>query len=286
MKRSLALIALVPLLLANGEPDDPAQETEHTVKAGETLGGIAQRAVVQRTLIIEANGLTEPYALKAGQKLVIPRRRTHSVKAGETGFEIALQYGIPWEDIATANSLDPKAPLKAGAKLAIPTITKVAEPATAPTPAPSPAVKPAMAATPNSPRFLWPVPGKVLRGFTPGTKGQHRGIDLAGPEGSAVRAVAAGKVIFAGMDDKLGNLVILDHGQGWVTAYAKLQKVTVTKGDKARSGERVGLLGNTGENPRMELHFEVRRYNLPVDPEKVLPARDQAKAQNTVPVAR
>lgn len=269
MKRSLALVALAPLLLANGAPDDPAEETLHTVKPGETLGGVAERAVVPRVLIIEANGLTEPYALKTGQKLVIPRRRSHTVKAGETGFEIALQYGVPWEAIATANALDPKAAVKAGSKLVIPTLSKVADVTAEPAPAKS-AAKPA-----KSPevRFAWPAPGKVLRGFAPGGAAKHRGIDIAGPLGSAVRAVAAGKVLFAGPDDKLGNLVVIDHGQGWATAYAKLQKVTVTKGDKARAGERVGLLGNSGENPRTELHFEVRRYNLPVDPAGVLPER-------------
>jgi murein DD-endopeptidase MepM/ murein hydrolase activator NlpD len=228
--------------------------------------------VVPRILIIEANGLKPPYTLKAGQKLVIPRRRTHTVKADETGFEIALEYGVTWSAIATANGLDPKAPVKAGAKLVIPTISKLPEAAAvAPEPAPKPSPKPSTAA--SDPELRWPAPGKLVRGFTPGGARVHRGIDIAGPLGSAVRAAAAGKVAFAGSDPKLGNVVVIDHGQGWATAYAKLQKPTVKKGDKVRAGERVGLLGNTGETPRTELHFEVRRYNLPVDPERALPER-------------
>ncbi|MFM5907122.1 MAG: peptidoglycan DD-metalloendopeptidase family protein [Novosphingobium sp.] len=278
----LALLLAAPLGAARAEDGDPASETVHVVKAGETIGGVANRAVVPRILIIEANGLKPPYALKAGQKLIIPRRRSHTVEAGETGFAIALQYGVPWEAIATANGLDPKAAVKAGTKLAIPTMTAATAPSPAERAAPAPASasaasnKPSISVAANAPRFAWPAPGKLLRGFIPETsRNPHAGIDLAGDLGSAVRAVGTGRVVYAGYEPrKLGNLVVIDHGKGWHTAYAKLQKVTVKKGDRAKAGERVGLLGNTGETPRTELHFEVRRYNLPIDPELVLPARD------------
>lgn len=273
----LALMFAVPSGTALAQDSDPANETVHVVKPGETLGGVAQRAVVPRVLIIEANGLRAPYSLKAGQKLVIPRRRSHTVKAGESGFAIALKYGVPWDAIATANSIDPKKRVKAGTKLAIPTIANV------PPPPPGPAAAqgsipaaPSLATAPNGLKFSWPAPGAVIRGFTPsGSRNPHTGIDLAGDMGSAVRAVAAGRVVYAGFEPKkFGNLVVIDHGKGWHTAYAKLQKVTVKKGDRAKSGERVGLLGDTGETKRTELHFEVRRYNLPVDPELLLPERD------------
>jgi murein DD-endopeptidase MepM/ murein hydrolase activator NlpD len=65
---------------------------------------------------------------------------------------------------------------------------------------------------------------------------------------------------------------VIDHGNGWHTAYAKLQKVTVRIGDKVRTGTRIGLLGHTGETPRTELHFELRHDGRPVDPEDYLPA--------------
>jgi murein DD-endopeptidase MepM/ murein hydrolase activator NlpD len=87
--------------------------------------------------------------------------------------------------------------------------------------------------------------------------------------------VAGGKVVFAGLEPKkYGYLVIIDHGKGWHSAYAKLQKVTVKKGARAKAGERVGLLGNSGETSSTELHFEVRRYALPIDPQLLLPERD------------
>lgn len=253
----------------------------HTVKAGETLGGVASRAVVPRVLIIEANGLKAPYKLHAGQQLVIPRRRSVTVKPGDTGFGIAYEYGVPWSDIAIANGLDPKAALKSGKVLAIPTLSKLpadasTPPVASPAPKSSPIPRPSIgepATGYDAPIFNWPAPGEVLRPYSQRwVKSAHDGIDIAGAEGSAVRAARAGRVIFAGLESRrFGNLVVVDHGKGWHTAYAKLQKVTIKLGDKVRMGERVGLIGHTGETPRTELHFELRHDGRPVDPEDYLP---------------
>ena len=89
MKR-FVLLCLAPLLVAAA---DPATETEHVVAEGETLGGIANRAKVPLAVIAAANGLVEPYSVREGQVLQIPRQRRHKVKRGETGFSIAMQYG-------------------------------------------------------------------------------------------------------------------------------------------------------------------------------------------------
>lgn len=266
MRRGLALLALAPLLLA-AKPDKtvPAsEETTHIVTEGETLAGVANRAVVPRTLIIEANHLKAPYKLHKGQELIIPRRRSHTVKAGETGFGIALEYGVSWREIATASGLDPDAPIRAGAKLVIPTVSDAPAP-TSPTPA----------KIADHPAFAWPAEGPIRRGYTaPGSRRSHPAIDIAGEEGDPVRAIAKGKVAFAAEEPKkYGLIVVIDHGGGWYSAYAKLQKVTVKKGSKVKAGERVGLLGHTGETPTTELHFEIRKDTVPVDPESMLPGR-------------
>lgn len=246
----------------------PEQETVHVVQPGETLGSIALAAKVPRILIAEANGLQPPYAVRLGQKLQIPRTRRHTVKAGDTGFTISYKYAVPWEQIALANGLDAAAPLKAGQSLLIPTLLD--PPATAlnvPAPAPAPADKPPSKST----RFAWPVNGPVRRGFARGAN-HHDGIDITAAEGTMVRAAAAGTVRFAGMEkEQFGNLVVLDHGDGWFTAYAFLSRVTVKDGATVAAGERVGLVGHTGLAKGNELHFEVRRDGKPVDPLDDLP---------------
>lgn len=271
MRKALAL-PLALLLLAAAPPKDalpPNQETEHVVQPGETLGGIAVRAEVPRVLIAEANRLKPPYAVRAGQKLTIPRTRRHVVGRGDTGFTIAYLYGVAWRDIAVANGIDPAAPLKPGQKLLIPTVV-----------APPPAAAPSAAApapTATALRFGWPVAsGAVRRGFTPpGKANYHGGIDIRVGEGTAVRAAAAGKVIYAGQEPRqFGNLVVIEHEDGWQSAYAFLSRITVKKGEDVRSGERVGLSGRTGLARGPELHFELRRDNRPVDPALQLPERN------------
>jgi murein DD-endopeptidase MepM/ murein hydrolase activator NlpD len=276
----LAVLAAMPLLAQSGE-SDLKTATEYVVKPGETLGGIANRAEVPRVLIIEANGLKAPYTVKAGQKLVIPRRRSHTVKEGETGLSIALEYGVPWSAVAAANGLDPKAPLKTGTKLAIPTMTKAAVTAAVPSPSPSPSPSASPSAAPTlppdtakSPAFAWPYQGAITREFVArgGKKSFHDGIDISGEKGEAVRAAAAGKVIFAGQGPKeYGLTVIVYHSGRWTTTYGFLDTITVKEGEKVKAGERVGKLGQTGLAKEPSLHFEVRRNRVALDPVKYLP---------------
>ncbi|PKB19427.1 murein DD-endopeptidase MepM/ murein hydrolase activator NlpD [Novosphingobium kunmingense] len=261
--RAALLLTAGALLLAAA--DDPKVATSHTVKAGETLGGIANRAEVPRVLIIEANGLKAPYALRTGQKLVIPRRRTHTVKDGETGFGIAMDFGVPWSQIALASGVNPKAPVRTGQKLTIPTLARAAVAA-----APSVPVE----ADGDVPAFRWPVTGPVRRAFAAQGSGKtgHDGIDVLADKGTAIRAAAAGKVIYAGEGPKeYGKTVILFHGGRWTTTYSYLDAITVTDGEEVRSGQRIGLNGETGLAAQPQLHFEIRRNRVPLDPAKYLP---------------
>lgn len=243
-------------------PAPSGNSATYTVKAGDTLGGIALREKVPRILIAEANGLEPPYIVRVGQKLLIPRTRHHVVKAGETGFGIAYAYAVPWKSIAVANGLEPNAKIREGQTLLIPTVLDAPDPA--------PVAKSAAAA---ASRFAWPVNGDIRRGFIPrGGSDFHDGVDIIAPRGTAVRATAAGRVIFSGMDPKqFGNLVVIDHGDGWHSAYASLGRVTVKKDHRVSQGERVGLVGDTSITKHVELHFELRKNAKPVDPLKHLP---------------
>jgi len=284
-----------PPAAAAPKPDaapDSAQPETYLVQEGETLGGIANRTQVPRVLIAEANGLEPPYIVKTGQKLLIPRTRHHVVSEGETGFAISYRYAVPWENIALANGIEPDAPIKTGQKLLIPTIldrpaTKpeppkapaAAAPVAKPAPAktPSPTKTPAPAATPATQTarsmFVWPAEGDIRRGYRArGEVGYHDGIDIAAPQGATVKAAAAGKVIFAANEPKqFGNLVIIDHGNGWHSAYASLDRMTVKPGYQIAQGERLGTVGDTSITRKVELHFELRQGGNIIDPLTQLP---------------
>ena len=271
-KSAAAPSKLSPSTPATPKPAaSPEEESVHLVRAGETLGGIATQAKVPRVLIIEANGLQPPFAVKAGQKLQIPRTRHYTVSAGDTGFSVSMKYGVPWEQIALANGIDGAAPIKPGQNLLIPTLLNPPSPsASAAGPTAAPDSKPTPAPV-KAARFAWPVSGPVRRAFA--TDGDyHDGIDITAPEGAMVRAAAAGTVKFAGAEkDQFGNLVVLDHGDGWFTAYGFLSRITVKEGAKVAMGERIGLVGDTGKAKGNELHFEIRREGKPVDPMDELP---------------
>ena len=97
-------------------------------------------------------------------------------------------------------------------------------------------------------------------------KEKHAGIDFAVKEGTNVAATAAGTVISAGWDDNLGNLVVLDHENGYITMYGHNQKLLVKKGDKVLKGDIVALSGNTGHSTAPHLHYEIVKDGKPVDP--------------------
>ncbi len=250
---ALAMLGAAFLLVAAG---DPKSETQHVVTEGETLSGIASRAGVPMAVIAAANGLSDPYVVKVGQKLTIPRQKTHTVKKGDTGFGIAIEYGVPFSDIATANGIAEDAVLKVGRKLIIPAVIAAPKDAT-------PAA---------DPTFRRPVDGAVLLGWQRRGDGTgHEGVDFAAEMGDMVRAAAPGRVIYAGDEpNRFGRLVVIDHGHDWYSAYGHLSRVTVKRGDQVKAGERVGLAGDAGEAKRVELHFEIRKDRKPVDPAPLL----------------
>ena len=253
MRRAALLLLAAPWLLAAA---DPATETEHTVKEGETLTGIAERARVPVAVIAAANGIPEPYEVRKGEVLTIPRQRSHTVKDGETGFGIALQYGVPFENIAVANGLDAKGTVKSGQKLIIPAVIE-----------PKRVARRSIAAQPF---FRRPHDGKVLAGFGKG----HDGIDIDVRVGDMVRASASGTVVFAAEEKtRFGRQVLIDHGNGWQTSYGHLSRITVKKGDVVKAGERIGLAGDAGKATRPELHFEIRHEGKDIDPASKLPPR-------------
>ena len=122
-------------------------------------------------------------------------------------------------------------------------------------------------------RFRWPVRGRIISSFGSKPGGNRNdGVNLAVPEGTAVRAVESGTVIYSGNELKgYGNLVLIRHEDGWVSAYAHNSSLDVKRGDTVRRGDVVAKAGSTGTVNQPQLHFELRRGNKPVDPMLYLP---------------
>lgn len=116
--------------------------------------------------------------------------------------------------------------------------------------------------------FRWPVTGKVIGSFGELTDGvSNDGIDISAPSGTPIKAAESGSVIYAG-DSLLefGNLVLVSHSDGWVTAYAHASKLRVKRGDKVARGDIIADSGATGNTKSPKVHFELRKNSKPVDP--------------------
>jgi murein DD-endopeptidase MepM/ murein hydrolase activator NlpD len=121
-----------------------------------------------------------------------------------------------------------------------------------------------------------PIEGWITRGFSIeiyGFGGEHPGVDFAAKIGTEVKATAKGKVVLASWDDIYGNLVGIDHQNGYVTYYGHNSKILVNVGDTIRQGEVIALSGNTGRSSAPHLHYEIRKNDVPIDPESFLRQR-------------
>jgi len=121
-------------------------------------------------------------------------------------------------------------------------------------------------------QFIWPVAGPVISPFgATATGGRNDGINIAARMGEPIRAAASGTVTYAGNELKgYGNLVLLHHDDGYVTAYAHAERLTVARGDHVSKGQVIGYAGATGDVTRPQLHFEIRHGVQPVDPKPLL----------------
>jgi murein DD-endopeptidase MepM/ murein hydrolase activator NlpD len=270
------------------------------VGKGETLYMIARRYDLPLRSIIDANHLDPPFNLAAGTKLTLPQERFHVVQSGDTLYSVARLYGVDVSTLASLNHLAAPFAIRAGQTLDLPAPVappeRVAEtppansaPALAP-PAPVPAqpqserkplveeAQPAMAA-PEAGRhpgrmFAWPLEGRLLGSYGTAPNGMHNdGINIAARPGEPVRAADAGKVAYAGNELRgYGNLVLLKHAGGYMTAYAHNAKLLVKRGDLVKRGQTIAEAGATGTVNAPQLHFEIRQGTHALDPINYLPS--------------
>ncbi len=233
----------------------------HVVNRGDTLISIARHNHISVAELAKANSLSPTAPLKIGTRITVP---------GKTAAAVAPAAGAVPAAPAVA-AVEPKsAPAPAaGTKTAqIDTSHK----ALMVNPNPSGAVEsePVKAAETTSalPTFRWPVRGRVITTYGAKTNGkQNDGINVAVPEGTPVKAAEDGVVAYSGNELKgYGNLVLIRHSNGYVTAYAHASELLVKRGDTIKRGQVIAKSGQSGEVGSPQLHFEIRKGSSPVDP--------------------
>ena len=151
-------------------------------------------------------------------------------------------------------------------------------PAVAP-PSPQRAAEPPASSSASEPAargsgsFLWPVRGRILGAYGSRGDGTHNdGINIGAPRGASVQAVDAGVVAYTGNELRgYGNLILIKHLNGWISAYAHCDKILVKRGEKVARGQLIARVGSTGNVSEPQLHFELRRGQHAVDPREFLP---------------
>jgi murein DD-endopeptidase MepM/ murein hydrolase activator NlpD len=128
----------------------------------------------------------------------------------------------------------------------------------------------------NAPTFVWPVSGRVISDFGAASNGERNdGINISTPMGTPIHAAAGGTVTYSGNELKdYGNLILIKHEDGYVTAYAHADKLLVSRGDYVTRGQVIGYSGATGDVTSPQLHFEIRHDTQPVNPRPLLMARN------------
>lgn len=241
----------------------------HEVRPGETLYSLGRSYNVSPMDIARHNRLSEPYHLRAGQAISIPG------SAGDG--RVAARPSPPRENAAPAgNQTDDARQASAGeqpsdSRSARQQVdTRAHEEMTRALPEP---------AQRTATNFRWPVRGRVISEFGPRPNGSRNdGINIAVPEGTSVRAAENGVVAYAGNELRgYGNLVLIRHADGWVTAYAHNSELLVKRGDEVRRGDIIAKAGQTGSVTSPQLHFELRKGAQAVDP---MPHLDASLASN------
>ena len=289
------------------------------VDNGDTVNLLAERFLTTKDEVIKLNHLKKPYELEPGQPLKMPTPKAYVVESGDTLFSIGKRFNVSGDVLAELNNVDPKGRLRSGQEVALPAgmhdsgPLKHPAPGSAPPPEepgpsyapprpqsyqPAPPVRgmtPSVAAPVETGpvltddqvaaagrgRFIWPVHGDILSAFGPKPGGQaNDGVNIAAPLGTVVTAAAAGDVVYSGNQvPGYGNLVLIKHADGWVTAYAYLSMTTVKIKDHLEQGDEVGEVGQTGGVDLPQLHFEIRYAPTPhdkakpIDPTLVLPGQ-------------
>jgi murein DD-endopeptidase MepM/ murein hydrolase activator NlpD len=228
-------------------PTPKAAVCTHTVRSGESISRIAARYRVTRAALINANQLVNPHALRSGQRLSVPgcQPLVPQTTAGEMpGTE-------PDADGILIKRVGPRRILTS---LVLGTPDFREERIT----------------------LVWPVEGPVISTFGHRSRGWHAGIDITAEMGSEVYAAAPGTIVYSGWIRAYGQVVKIQHSNGFITLYAHNQKNLVEVGEDVEAGQLIATVGRSGHATGPHVHFEVRRDGKAYNPLHLLEPSDQS----------
>jgi murein DD-endopeptidase MepM/ murein hydrolase activator NlpD len=290
-----------PYMLQSGQRLTLPQVSTYQVQPGDTLSGIARRFGLGTNEMVRANAIAPPYHVQVGQLLVLPGGAALPARAPEPGpapmmaerapmpaappaaVESAPLAGMSPAPAARAREPAPATPTAAVPLAPVqPVNLPLAAGPSAPSSAEPVAVAPRSAPPAEQPDdpppaktgrgFLWPVRGTVVSdyGAKPGGL-QNDGINIAAPRGTPIRAAEGGTVVYAGNELRgFGNLLLVRHRDGWITAYAHADELLVKRGDEVRRGQVIARVGSSGGVASPQLHFEMRKGARHVNPRDYL----------------
>lgn len=241
----------------------PVRQT-YKVAKGDTLYSISRKYNVDVTSLSKINGLKPPYAINVGQVLALPGNASSTNVANKEeahGTTGSYSYSSS-KPTATAKATPAAAPVKVASANKQATNKQIAKS----TPRQN-------VSTYRKSKFMWPVNGAVVSNFGVVGKGRRNdGINIKAALGTNVKAADKGVVAYAGNELKgFGNLVLIKHADGYITAYAHNDKLYVKKGQNVLRGEKIATVGSTGSVNSPQLHFEVRAGKKAVNPRTYLP---------------
>ena len=278
-----------PFALTVGQRLNIVAPRRHRVVAGDTVYGVSRRYGVDLTELVRLNRVAAPYRITTGQSLLLPGSSA-AVLAGKRPAAPAPRQAAARPPEASVPALPPRKPAAApqiasasgsaavsGPLTASATMAATGDASASRSAAGPPRPAAPLAAIPRPPplaggKFLWPVDGRVVLGFGPKTGGLHNdGINIAAPRGAPVLAAENGVVAYSGNQLRgFGNLLLIKHADGWMTAYAHSEQVLVRRGETVKRGQAIARVGSTGGVAHPQLHFEVRKGTRAVDPTRLL----------------
>jgi murein DD-endopeptidase MepM/ murein hydrolase activator NlpD len=249
------------------------------VKSGQTIYGISRKYNTSLRDLIRRNNLTAPYILRVGQKIILPKDNYHIVKRKDTLYGISRAYAMNVNSLVALNNLKSPYTIKVGQKLRInknaPLQKSASKPYKKP---PSKSIKtrpkpvPELKVASKNNKFVKPASGQVISKFGPKAGGLYNdGINIKAAKGAKVVATEDGVVAYVG--DELrgyGNLIIIKHSSGWISAYAHLDKTLVKRGSRVKKRQNIATVGSTGNVKSSQLYFGLRKGREAVNPQSYL----------------